>query len=459
MEKIIDNSVTLPPQAIEAEQSLLGSLMLDQRAMDDIESDIEVRDFYRSDHQYIYTAIHALIQRDEAVDVVTVSEELEKEGKLKQTGGLAYLGALAKNTPNSANIKAYAKIVRERAVLRRLIETSNDIIEKSYHPDGMMPADILDYAERSVLEIARQEGGNSGESFKDIEELLGESIDKIEELFKSKETVTGVPTGFTRLDQLTTGLQGGELVIVAGRPSMGKTSFSMNIVENAIMKKGVPVAIFSMEMPGNQIATRMLSSLSRINSNKLRTGQLSESDWPRLVSTMNMLKDKAIYVDDNAGLSPLEVRTRSRRLSAKIDGGLGLIVIDYLQLMSGSGDADNRTAEISNITRSLKALAKELDLPIIVLSQLNRSLEQRPNKRPIMSDLRESGAIEQDADLILFVYRDDFYNKDSEFKGSAEIIIGKQRNGPTDTVRLTFLGEYTRFENFSGESFGEDEGH
>lgn len=455
MEKL-DEKINLPPQAVEAEQSLLGSLLLDQRVLDDLEATIETRDFYRSDHQYIFTAIQSLAHREEAVDVVTVSEELEKDGRLKQTGGLAYLGALAKNTPNSANIKSYAKIVRERAILRRLIETSNDIIEKSYHPDGMQPAEILDFAEQAVLEIARQEGGKNGDSFKGIEPLLSESIDKIEELFKTKETVTGVPTGFDRLDALTTGLQGGDLVIVAGRPSMGKTSFSMNIVENAIMKKGVPVAIFSMEMPGIQIATRMLSSLSRINSNKLRTGKLSESDWPRLVSTMNILKDKPIFVDDTAGLSPLEVRTRSRRLASKLENGLGMIVIDYLQLMQGNGQSDNRTAEISDITRSLKALAKELAVPIIVLSQLNRSLEQRPNKRPIMSDLRESGAIEQDADLILFIYRDEHYNKDSEHKGTAEIIIGKQRNGPTETVRLTFLGEYTRFENYAADEFASE---
>ena len=452
MDNILDNSITLPPQAIEAEQSLLGSLMLDQRALDEVDADIESRDFYRSDHRDIYNAIQELNERDEAVDVVTVSEELEKIGKLKQAGGLSYLGALVKNTPNSANIEAYAKIVRERAVLRRLIETSNDIIDKSYNPDGMAPAEILDFAEQAVLEIARQDS-NSNDSFSNIESLLAESIDKIEELFRSGEAVTGVPTGFTKLDQLTTGLQGGELVIVAGRPSMGKTSFSMNVVENAIMKKGCAVAIYSMEMPGHQIATRMLSSLSRINSNKMRTGKLTESDWPRLTSAMNIIKDKPIFVDDSAGLSPLEVRTRARRLNAKLENGLGLIVIDYLQLMSGNGQSDNRTTEISNITRSLKALAKELDVPIILLSQLNRSLEQRPNKRPVMSDLRESGAIEQDADLILFIYRDEVYNKDTEAKGAAEIIIGKQRNGPIDTVRLKFLGEFTKFEDFSVDTY------
>lgn len=452
MSDIATDAVTLPPQAVEAEQSLLGSLLLDQRAMDDIESDIEVRDFYRSDHQHIFKAIQELNERDDAVDVVTVSEELDKDGKLKQIGGLAYLGALVKNTPNSGNIHSYAKIVRERAILRRLIQTSNDIIEKAYHPDGMMPAHVLDYAEQAILKIAQQEG-NSGQTFDQIESLLAKSLDKIQDLYENGSLVTGISTGFTKLDQLTTGLHPGELVIVAGRPSMGKTSFSMNIVENAAVRNNTPVAIYSMEMPGDQISTRMLSSLSRINSNKLRTGRLSESDFPKLMSTMNIIKDKPIYVDDSAGLSPLEVRSRARRLASKLEGGLGLIVIDYLQLMAGSGDSDNRTAEISDITRSLKALAKELEVPIVVLSQLNRSLEQRPNKRPIMSDLRESGAIEQDADLILFIYRDEVYNKDSEAKGSAEIIIGKQRNGPIDTVKLKFLGEFTKFEDFSVDTY------
>lgn len=445
----MNDHITLPPQAIDAEQSLLGSLMLDSHIIDAVETEVETRDFYRSDHQKIYTAIQTLSKRDDAIDVVTVSEELDKSGKLKEIGGLAYLSSLAKNTPNSGNVVSYAKIVRENAILRRLIETSNDIIEKAYHPEGDKCDIILDYAEQRILEIKNQEGKNN-DGFEKIDALLAKSIDKIEELYESKELITGVPTGFTKLDELTTGLHGGELVVVAGRPSMGKTTFSMNVVENAIMTKGVPAAIFSLEMPSVQIATRMLSSLSRINSRKLRTGQLKQSDFNKLTGTMMMLQGKPIYVDDTPGMTVMEIRSRARRLAAKNEAGLGLIVIDYLQLMTGDGNSENRVNEISAITRALKSLAIELDVPVMVLSQLNRGLEQRPDKRPIMSDLRESGAIEQDADLILFVYRDEVYNKDQEDnKGRAEIIIGKQRNGPIDKVVLKFLGEYTRFENYS----------
>jgi len=446
----LNDNLTLPPQAIDAEQSLLGSLMLDSYIIDDVESEIEGRDFYRSDHQKIYKAIMTLSQRDDAIDVVTVSEELEKSGKLKEIGGLAYLSSLAKNTPNSGNVVSYAKIVRENAILRRLIETSNDIIEKAYHPDGDKCDTVLDFAEQRILEIKNQEGKND-DGFEKIDSLLSQSLEKIEELFESQEPITGAPTGFTKLDELTTGLHGGELVVIAGRPSMGKTTLSMNIVENAAVTKNLPAAIFSLEMPSVQIATRMLSSLSRINSRKLRTGELKQSDWNKLTGTMLMLQDKPIYVDDTPGISVLEMRSRARRLAAKHEEGLGIIVIDYLQLMQGDGNSENRVSEISNMTRGLKGLAIELDVPVVVLSQLNRGLEQRPDKRPIMSDLRESGAIEQDADLILFVYRDEVYNKDQEDnKGKAEVIIGKQRNGPLGTVMLKFLGEYTRFENFAG---------
>jgi len=446
----LNDNLTLPPQAIDAEQSLLGSLMLDSHVIDDVESEIETRDFYRSDHQKIYKAIQLLSQRDDAIDVITVSEELDKSGALKEIGGLAYLSSLAKNTPNSGNVISYAKIVRENAILRRLIETSNDIIEKAYHPDGDKCDTVLDFAEQRILEIKNQEGKND-DGFEKIDDLLAQSLDKIEALYESQEPITGVPTGFTKLDELTTGLQGGELVVVAGRPSMGKTTLSMNIVENAAVTKDLPAAIFSLEMPSVQIATRMLSSLSRINSRKLRTGDLRQSDFNKLTGTMLMLKDKPIYIDDTPGITVLEMRSRARRLAAKHENGLGLIVIDYLQLMQGDGNSENRVGEISNMTRGLKGLAIELDVPIIVLSQLNRGLEQRPDKRPIMSDLRESGAIEQDADLILFVYRDEVYNKDQEDnKGKAEVIIGKQRNGPLGTVMLKFLGEYTRFENFTG---------
>ena len=447
-----EESLKLPPQAIEAEQSLLGSMMLDNRVIDDLTTEVEERDFYRSDHRLIFKAILQLGGKGQAVDVITVSEELSNVQSLDRAGGLAYLSLLAKNTPNSGNVKSYAKIVRERAILRRLIDSANDIIGKAYNPDGQEPYEVLDYAEQSIFEISKQD--NQGkQGFQDIGTLLGESLDKIEELYKSKDPVTGVPTGFADLDKLTCGLQPGDLVVVAGRPSMGKTSFSMNLVEYAAITKNLPVAVFSMEMPGNQLATRMMASLSRVNAQKLRTGKVSNDDWPRLTQAISMLQDKQIFIDDSPGLSPLELRTRARRLASEQENGLGLIMVDYLQLMRGNSSDENRTAEISGITRALKGLAKELNVPIIVLSQLNRSLEQRPNKRPLMSDLRESGAIEQDADLIMFIYRHEVYDPETEQKGVAEIIVGKQRNGPIGTVRLTFLGEFTRFENYAGPEF------
>ncbi|NND82796.1 MAG: replicative DNA helicase [Gammaproteobacteria bacterium] len=451
-----EDVLRLPPQAIEAEQSILGSMMLDNRVIDEVSTELEARDFYRSDHQLIFNEIVDLDERGEAADVVTVSESLTNAGELDKAGGLAYLGTLAKNTPNTANVKSYARIVRERAILRRLIESANDIIKQAYQPDGKQPEEVLDFAEQMIFEIAKN-NNQAKAGFRKIDNLLTEAVDRIEELFKTKQTVTGVPTGFVDLDRKTTGLQGGDLVIVAGRPSMGKTSFSMNLVEYAAINQNLPVAVFSMEMPGAQLATRMLASLSRVNSTKLRTGQLDNDDWPKLTSAMGLLQDKSIYIDDTPALSPLEVRTRARRLAAEHEHGLGLIMVDYLQLMrGGDSSSENRTLEISNITRSLKGLAKELDCPIVVLSQLNRSLEQRPNKRPVMSDLRESGAIEQDADVIMFIYRHEVYEPDTEQKGLAEIIIGKQRNGPIGTVRLAFLGEFTRFENYANPNFSAD---
>lgn len=450
-----EDVLRLPPQAIEAEQSILGSMLLENRIIDEISSELEARDFYRNDHQTIFNEIIRISGTGEAADVVTVSESLTHLGELDKVGGVAYLGALAKNTPNTGNVKTYAKIVRERAILRRLIESANDIIKASYQPEGREPAEILDFAEQVIFEISKT-NDSAKAGFQKIDTLLAQSIEKIEELAKTKETITGVATGFVDLDKKTTGLQGGDLVVVAGRPSMGKTSFSMNLIENAAIAQGLPVAVFSMEMPGGQLTTRMLASLSRVNSTKLRTGQLTADDWPKLTSAMGILHDKAIYIDDTPALSPLEVRTRARRLAADHEHGLGMIMVDYLQLMrGGEGTAENRTLEISNITRSLKALAKELDCPIVVLSQLNRSLEQRPNKRPVMSDLRESGAIEQDADVIMFIYRHEVYEPETDQKGMAEIIIGKQRNGPIGTVRLTFLGEFTRFENYAGPDYGD----
>lgn len=450
-----EDVLRLPPQAIEAEQSILGSMMLDNRVIDEISTELESRDFYRSDHQLIYNEILGLDEKGQAADVVTVSESLTNLGEIDTVGGLTYLGALAKNTPNTSNVKSYAKIVRERAILRRLIESANDIIQAAYQPDGKEPGEVLDFAEQLIFDIAKN-NNQAKAGFRKIDSLLTDAVDKIEELFKTKQMITGVSSGFVDLDKKTTGLQDGDLVIVAGRPSMGKTSFAMNLVEEAAISQNLPVAVFSMEMPGAQLATRMLASLSRVNATKLRTGQLDNDDWPKLTSALGLLQDKHIYIDDTPALSPLEVRSRARRLAAEHEHGLGMIMIDYLQLMRGGDTSENRTLEISNITRSLKGLAKELECPIVVLSQLNRSLEQRPDKRPIMSDLRESGAIEQDADLIMFIYRHEVYEPDTDQKGSAEIIIAKQRNGPIGKVRLTFLGEFTRFENaaspvFSGE--------
>jgi len=454
-----EDLLRLPPQAIEAEQSILGSMMLDNRFIDDISSELESRDFYRNDHRLIYNEIVRLDEKGEAADVVTVSESLTHQGELDKVGGLAYLGSLAKNTPNAGNVKSYAKIVRERAILRRLIESANDIIQKAYQPEGRTPEEVLDYAESIIFEIAKN-NNQAKAGFRKIDGLLAEAVDKIEEMFNNKADVTGTSTGFVDLDKQTSGLQPGDLVVVAGRPSMGKTSFSMNLVENAAIAENKPVLVFSMEMPGTALAARMLASLSRVNSGRLRTGQLESEDWPKLTSAVGILQDKDIYIDDTPALSPLEVRTRARRIATEHPEGIGLVMLDYLQLMRGNeGQAgnDNRTTEISNITRALKGLAKELECPVIILSQLNRSLEQRPNKRPVMSDLRESGAIEQDADIIMFIYRHEVYEPDTDQKGIAEIIIGKQRNGPIGTVRLAWLGEFTRFENYAGPRFDDDE--
>lgn len=456
--EIGSHSPKLPPQSLEAEQSLLGGMLLDNRRSDEVTDLVTERDFYSLNHRLIFGAICHLVGKGEPADVVTVSERLEQVGSLDNAGGLAYVGTLANNTPSTANILTYAKIVRERAILRSLIAVANDIADSAYSPEGRTPREVLDQAESKVLEISEQDGKNS-QGFETIQKLLTRSLDRIDELFNSTETVTGIATGFTDLDELTSGLQRGDLVIVAGRPSMGKTSFSMNIAEYVAVEKKEPVAVFSMEMPGEQLAMRLLSSIGRINSNKIRTGKLADDDWPRLSSAVRLLDEAPMFIDDSAGLNPLDLRSRARRLQRE-HGQLGLIVIDYLQLMQSQDNSENRATEISAMTRSLKMLAKELSVPVMVLSQLNRSLEQRPNKRPIMSDLRESGAIEQDADVIFFVYRDEVYNEDSDQKGVAEIIIGKQRNGPIGTTRLTFRGEYTRFENFAPSDYGQSyDGH
>ncbi len=432
----------MAPQSLEAEQAVLGGLLLDNRAWDRIADRLSEQDFYRREHQLIFAAIAALNAESRPADIVTVSERLGAV-QLETIGGLGYLGVLAENTPSAANIGAYADIVRERAVVRRLIEVVNDIGEKAYQPEGRSAMELLDYAERGVFAIT--ESGTRRGGFRPLKALLTAAVDRIDALFRSNSSITGVATGFTDLDNMTSGLQAGDLVIVAGRPSMGKTAFALNIAENAAVGLKLPVAIFSLEMPGEQLAMRLMSSLGRINAHRLRTGKLEDEDWPRLTSAVGMLAESSIYIDDTPALTPLELRARSRRLMR--EHGLGLIVVDYLQLMQASESTENRATEISGITRALKGLAKELHVPLVALSQLNRSLEQRPNKRPVMSDLRESGAIEQDADVIFFIYRDEVYNEDSEDKGTAEIIIGKQRNGPIGKTRLTYLGEYTRFEN------------
>ncbi|MEE9446990.1 MAG: replicative DNA helicase [Arenicellales bacterium] len=440
-------SPRVPPQSLEAEQSLLGGLMLDSRHFDDVSSELESKDFYNKNHSRIYKAIQSCIEANNPVDVVTISEVLERFEELEQIGGLAYLGSLANNTPSTANITSYARIIRERSILRRLINASNDIASSAYNPDGRTPREVLDSAEQAVFSISESDG-KKRDGFSSMKNLVSKSLDRIEELDKSGSAITGISTGFAKLDEKTSGLQNGDLIVIAGRPSMGKTSFCMNLAEFAAISADLTVAVFSMEMPGEQLSTRLISSLGRVNSTRLRTGQLKTDDWPRVMNAVSLLSKAKIHVNDSAGLTPMEIRSHSRRLAREKDG-LDMIVIDYLQLMQSSESNENRATEISYMTRSLKMLAKELNVPVIILSQLNRSLENRPDKRPVMSDLRESGAIEQDADVIFFIYRDEVYDEDSNDKGTAEIIIGKQRNGPIGKVRLAFIGEFTRFEDLT----------
>ena len=429
--------------------SVLGGLLLDNGALDRVADIVGADDFYRHDHRLIYRHLSRLVMAGVAADVVTVSEALQNAGELQQVGGLAYLGALAQAVSGTANIRRYGEIVRERAVMRKLVEVGSEIAESAFNPLGRNAQELLDQAEKKVFDIA-EAGARSQQGFLDIQSLLTQVVERIDMLYNrdNPSDVTGIPTKFTDLDRMTSGLQPGDLIIVAGRPSMGKTAFSLNIAENVALDTGLPVAVFSMEMGGAQLVMRMLGSVGRLDQHKMRTGRLADDDWHNLTVAVGKLNEVHIHIDETPALNALELRARARRLHRKY-GKLGLIVIDYLQLMSASrqGSTENRATEISEISRSLKALAKEMDVPVIALSQLNRSLEQRPNKRPVMSDLRESGAIEQDADLILFIYRDEVYNSESQDKGIAEIIIGKQRNGPIGTVKLTFLGEYTRFEN------------
>ncbi|MBM4189627.1 MAG: replicative DNA helicase [Betaproteobacteria bacterium] len=440
----------LPPHSIEAEQSVLGGLMLDNSAWERVVDLIGEADFYRADHRAIWRQMARLIDQNAAADAITVAEALESHNQIDQVGGLAYIASLVANTPSAANIRRYAEIVRERALLRRLASVGGDIADAAYNPAGRSASDILDHAEAKVFEI-REAGARAASGFLEIKPLLIDAVNRIDELYNrdSDSDVTGVPTGFADLDSRTSGMQPGDLIIVAGRPSMGKTALSLNIAEHVALDARLPVAVFSMEMGASQLVMRMLGSVGRLDQHKLRTGRISDDDWPRLTHALGRLDEAPLFIDETPGLTVMEMRARARRLARTCGGKLGLIVVDYLQLMSGSqsGREENRATELSEISRSLKGLAKELHVPVIALSQLNRALEQRPNKRPVMSDLRESGAIEQDADLILFIYRDEVYNPDSADRGTAELIIGKQRNGPIGTVRLTFLGEHTRFEN------------
>ena len=448
------DTLRVPPHNIHAEQSLLGGLMLDNGTWDRIADLVVERDLYRREHRLIFRAINKLAEDDQPFDVVTLAETLDRTEQLDAAGGLAYLGTLVNETPSAANIKAYAKIVRQTSVLRQMIGAGTDIADSAYNPGGREAAELLDEAERRVFEIAEQEQRGGG-GFQPIKSLLTRAVERIDELYHRDEPITGLATGFSDFDMMTSGLQSSDLIIVAGRPSMGKTSFAMNMAEHAAIQTKRPVAVFSMEMPGDSLAMRMMSSLGRIDQHRVRTGRLEEDEWPRLTSAVNILSTAALFIDDTPALSPTELRARARRLKRE-QGDLGLIVVDYLQLMQVPGNSENRATEISAISRSLKALAKELSVPVIALSQLNRSLEQRPNKRPVMSDLRESGAIEQDADLIVFIYRDEVYNPESKEKGVAEIIIGKQRNGPIGTVKLTFLGKYTKFESYIDSFYGEE---
>ena len=437
-------SLKIPPHSIEAEQSVLGGLFLDQDALIKVVERVQAGDFYRKDHQIIYNAILSLDQDGKPFDLVTVAEWLESHQQLDDAGGFSYLAELAENTPSAGNVGVYADIVRKRSVLRLLISATVKINESVFNPKGLSSEEVLDLAEQTVFEIAEQE--NRGKrAYKDIKILLNTALERVDELFRKKTHITGVATGFDDFDEKTAGLQKSDLIIVAGRPSMGKTAFAINIAEHAAIKEQLSVAVFSMEMPGEQLALRMMSSLGRVDQHKVRTGKLNDEDWPRLTSAVALLQDKKLIVDDTPALTPAELRARCRRIAREYK--LDLIIIDYLQLMQIPGTMENRATEISEISRSLKAMAKELEVPVIAISQLNRSLEQRPDKRPVMSDLRESGAIEQDADVIVFIYRDEVYDEDTPDKGIAEIIIRKQRNGPIGTVKLTFLGQYTRFED------------
>jgi len=451
MATLDDNLRKVPPQNLEAESSVLGGVLLDNEAINRVLELLTPEDFYRETHRKIFRAMIELSDRTEPVDLITLSDFLKARGELEAVGGTSYLASLADLVPTAANISYYARIVREKAILRHLITAATEIATRGFEERGNVD-EFLDMAEKVIFDISEKKIKSS---FVMVGDIIKDSIKTVERLYERKEMVTGVPTGFKDLDQLTAGLQPSELIIIAGRPSMGKTAFALNIATNAALNAGIGVALFSLEMAKEQLVLRMLCSEARVDNSKVRAGYLGERDFPKLVMAAGKLAEAPIYIDDTPAISVLELRAKARRLVRDREKKVGLIVVDYLQLMRGVGSANNREQEISEISRSLKALAKELNVPVIGISQLNRQVESRKPPKPILADLRESGAIEQDADVILFIYRDEVYNEDSQDKGTAEIIIGKQRNGPTGKVKLTFLGEYTRFENYANTGYGE----
>ncbi len=444
-------SLRVPPHSIEAEQAVLGGIMLQPEAWDRIADVLTPEDFYRRDHRLIFNAIGKLIERSQPCDAITLGEWFESQQQAGEVGGVGYLAELVNNTPSAANVRAYAEIVREKSLLRRLIDAGVSIAEDGYRPEGRATRELVDLAEQRVFAIA--EGGKrAGQGYVGMHETAREVLRLLQDRYANRGQLTGLATGFIDLDRLTSGLQPSDLVIVAARPAMGKTAFALNIAEHAALRDKKTVLVFSMEMSATQLGFRLVSSIGRIDQTQLRNGDIPDEDWPRVTNAMSLLSGARIFVDDTPALAPMELRARAPRLQR--EHGLGLIVIDYLQLMQVPGNTENRATEISEISRGLKALAKELNVPVVALSQLNRSLEQRTDKRPVMADLRESGAIEQDADVIMFIYRDEYYHKDSSDKGLAEVIIGKQRNGPTGTLKLAFLGRYTKFESYDPGQYG-----
>ncbi len=445
----------IPPHSIEAESSVIGGLLLDNGAWDRVSDLLSEGDFYRYEHRLVYAALGVLINASKPADVITVFEQLQGQGKAEGIGGLAYLNSLAQYVPSASNIRRYAEIVRERAILRKLVSASDEIATNAFNPKGRLVASILDEAEQKIFNIG-EEGSRMKRGFQTMDTLVVDLLDRVQEMADNPNDVTGVPTGFYDLDRMTSGLQAGDLIVLAARPSMGKTAFAINIAEHVALKEGLPVAVFSMEMGAAQLAVRIVGSIGRIDQGHLRTGKLTDEEWPRLTEAIEKLRNISLHIDETAGLTASELRANARRLARQC-GKLGLIVVDYLQLMSGSsGDNENRATELGEISRGLKMLAKELQCPVIALSQLNRSVETRPDKRPMMSDLRESGAIEQDADIIMFIYRDEYYTKDAcKEPGVAEIIIAKQRNGPTGVCKLAFIRQLTRFESLASGGSGD----